>query len=77
MMPEVEDILSCSVCDFDTEFRTELAKHMQLLHGVSLLPAKISREEVTPAETIREEVPTSKVIREDVPNAKVIREEVK
>ena len=45
IMPEVEDILSCSVCDYDTELHSELEKHMKLLHGVTPPPAEIIIEE--------------------------------
>ena len=39
-MPELEDALSCNVCDFDTETQSELDYHSKRLHVSLLAPTK-------------------------------------
>ena len=34
-LPEVQDLVSCNICDFDTSRQEELDKHSDILHGQS------------------------------------------
>ena len=36
IIPEVEDLLSCNICDFDTDSISELKNHMEILHGQNI-----------------------------------------
>jgi hypothetical protein len=55
VMPEMEDILSCKLCDFDSEIKSELERHMKVLHGMSL-PIDDKTEKVIFDEQRTEEV---------------------
>ena len=39
-IPEIEDILSCNICDYDAETHSDMTRHMEILHGVSFRPQK-------------------------------------
>ena len=46
-MPELEDVLSCNVCDFDTETQFELDNHAKRMHVSIPAPANTTVEKKT------------------------------
>ena len=43
--PLVEDLESCTYCDFDTESVSNLNKHIEIVHGIVKLSADKSKSE--------------------------------